>query len=155
MIYRLRRKQSLPIKIDKVWIFFSNPKNLKKITPEYMDFKIIEVDDKKMYPGQIISYIVKPILSVPIKWMTEITHVKKNIFFVDEQKSGPYKIWHHKHYFKEIEGGTEMIDIVHYKIPFGLLGRIAHRLFVRKKLNQIFDYRSKELIKIFGKYKES
>lgn len=141
-IYTLIKKQFLPITLDEAWEFFSSPANLSKITPEYMGFKIVsEYGNTKMYPGQIISYIVKPVLGIPMSWTTEITHVQEKNYFVDEQRFGPYSFWHHQHWFKEKEGGIEMTDIVHYAVPLGYLGRIANYLYVNKKLQEIFDFR--------------
>ena len=150
MVYRLKRTQKLPISIREAWNFFSNPANLREITPKYMGFKILEGTGKDMFPGQIIKYIVRPLLGIPLRWVTEITHVEKESYFVDEQRYGPYKLWHHKHFFNKIKDGVEMIDIVDYTLPFGLLGRMAHPLFIKKKLNQIFDYRYKVLENKFG-----
>ena len=104
-----------------------------------------------MYAGQIIQYIVTPLLGIPTKWVTEITHVKDKNYFVDEQRFGPYSLWHHKHFIREIKGGTEMIDIIDYKLPLGTIGRIANPIIVRPKLEEIFEYRRKKLIELFGK----
>ena len=152
-IYRFTKSQLLPITIDKAWAFLSDAKNLKKITPDYMGFNIIEKEDTKMYAGQIIQYIVTPILGIPTKWVTEITQVKDKSYFVDEQRFGPYSLWHHKHFIKEVDGGVEMLDIIDYKIPFGLIGRIANPILVKPKLNEIFDYRKQKLIDLFGELK--
>ena len=152
-IFKIHTKQKLPISIDEAWDFLSNPKNLKTITPNEMNFKIIDCDLKKIYPGQIIAYIVTPILNIPLKWVTEITHVVDKKYFVDEQRFGPYTLWHHKHFIKEIDGGIEMEDVIHYKIPFGPLGVLANYLFVQKKLGSIFVYRRKKLIELFGDLK--
>lgn len=119
-----------------------------------MGFKILEGADEKMYAGQIIKYTVTPVLGLPLGWVTEITHVKDNEYFVDEQRFGPYSLWHHKHFIKAIPGGVEMIDIVDYKLPLGILGRIAHPLFVKRQLNQIFNYRYNKLIELFGDYRD-
>lgn len=148
-IYTLTKKQFLPITLEQAWDFFSSPVNLKKITPEYMGFKITsDLGDGKMYPGQIISYIVRPVLGIPMSWTTEITHVLDKKYFVDEQRFGPYSLWHHQHWFKEVEGGVEMTDIVNYGLPLGILGRIANHIFVEKQLKEIFDYREK----VVGQY---
>jgi ligand-binding SRPBCC domain-containing protein len=116
-----------------------------------MDFNITDWDKRKAYPGQIIQYTVRPVLGFKINWVTEITQVKDKEFFIDEQRFGPYSFWHHKHFIKEIEGGVEMEDIVDYKIPFGILGQIAHVLFVKNKLKEIFKYRKNKLNELFGK----
>ena len=152
-IYTFHRKQKLPISVEKAWEFLSNPANLKTITPKYMSFDILSGNEKPMYAGQIIQYIVTPILGIKTKWVTEITHVKKNEYFVDEQRFGPYALWHHKHFINEIEGGVEMEDIIDYKIPLGLLGQIAQPILVKPKLEEIFTYRQTKLIELFGELK--
>jgi len=153
--HTLKVIQKLPASPDKTWDFLSSPDNLKNITPENMGFVInSEFNGEKMYPGMIISYIVKPMLGIKVKWVTEITHVQEPNYFVDEQRFGPYKFWHHKHFLKVIDGGIEMTDIVHYKLPFWFMGDLINFLFVRKKLEKIFEYRYKKLEGIFGVYKE-
>ncbi|WP_062059334.1 SRPBCC family protein [Aquimarina longa] len=149
-IYTLKAKQNLPISIEKAWEFLSNPKNLKTITPDYMGFTILSGADRKMYPGQIIQYIVTPIGNIKNKWVTEITHVRDGEYFVDEQRFGPYALWHHKHFLKEIPGGVEMEDIINYKVPFGLLGQLVHPFIVQPKLKEVFEYREKKLKELFG-----
>jgi ligand-binding SRPBCC domain-containing protein len=150
-IYTLTKKQFLPITLDEAWAFFSTPINLKKITPEYMGFNILtNLGDSKMYPGQIIHYIVTPVLGIPMRWTTEITHVIDRKYFVDEQRFGPYSFWHHQHWFCEVDGGVEMTDIVNYGIPLGFLGQIANTIFVQSKLQEIFDYREKVTNEMFG-----
>ena len=136
-IFKIHTKQKLPISLNEAWDFLSSPKNLKKITPKEMNFNIIDCDHKTIYPGQIIIYTVNPILNIPLKWVTEITHVVDKEYFVDEQRFGPYALWHHKHFIREIEGGVEMEDVIHYKIPLGPLGVLANYLFVQKKLQLI------------------
>ena len=152
-LYQIKTSQKLPITIEKAWNFLSNPKNLAEITPAYMNFRILSGADKKIFPGQIIQYKVSPILGLNLKWVTEITHVVDKEYFVDEQRFGPYALWHHKHYIREIEGGVEMEDVIHYKIPLGPLGVIANYLFVQKKLGSIFVFRRKKLIELFGNLK--
>ncbi len=152
-IYRFYKKQNLPISLDKAWEFLSSPANLKIITPDYMSFDILSGDDRPMYSGQIIQYIVTPILGIKTKWVTEITHVKDKEYFVDEQRFGPYALWHHKHFIKEIDGGVEMEDIIDYKVPFGILGRMVQPFMVQPKLEEIFEYRQKKLTELFGEYK--
>jgi ligand-binding SRPBCC domain-containing protein len=152
-IYTLHSKQNLPISLDEAWEFLSNPKNLKVITPEYMGFKTLSGDDREMFSGQIIQYIVTPVLGIPMKWVTEITHVQDKKYFVDEQRFGPYDLWHHKHFLKEIPGGVEMEDIVDYKVPMGIIGQLVHPFLVKPKLNEIFEFRRKKLIELFGEFK--
>lgn len=150
-VHSLRTEQRLPVDLKQAWDFFSSPANLSVITPSKMDFRIISKHHgDKMYPGQLIEYTVKPVLGVPLYWMTEITHVEPQRFFVDEQRYGPYSLWHHQHHFREIDGGVEMTDIVHYKIPLGWLGDIANTIFVKKQLAEIFDYRFKKVEELFG-----
>ena len=151
-IYRFVRTQKIPININEAWSFLSDPNNLKTITPSYMGFHIIENENTEMYSGQIIKYTVSPILGIKINWVTEITHVKNLEYFVDEQRFGPYSFWHHKHFIKEIKGGVEMVDVLDYALPFGILGRIFHPVIVKPKLNEIFNYRREKLIKIFGNF---
>ncbi|MBT8263322.1 MAG: SRPBCC family protein [Bacteroidia bacterium] len=152
-IYTLKAIQNLPISRQQAWEFLSDPKNLKVITPDYMGFNILSGADRPMYAGQIIQYIVTPVLGIKTKWVTEITHVKEGSYFVDEQRFGPYSLWHHKHFIKEIDGGVEMEDIIDYKVPFGIIGQWVHPFLVKPKLNQIFEYRQKKLIELFGEYK--
>lgn len=149
--YSLKTTQRIPVSPEKAWDFFSNPANLQRITPAHMQFNIISrYHGERMYPGQIIEYKVKPLLGIPLYWMTEITHVKEGSYFIDEQRFGPYSLWHHQHHFSPIEGGVEMTDIVHYKIPLGPLGQLANTLFVARQLHQIFDYRFKKVEELFG-----
>lgn len=153
-IYTLHTIQKLPISLEKAWEFLSDPANLKTITPDYMGFDILSGSERKMFPGQIIQYIVTPVAGIKTKWVTEITHVRELEYFVDEQRFGPYALWHHKHFLKKIPGGVEMEDVVDYKLPFGVLGQMVHPLLVKPKLDEIFDYRRKKLIELFGSYKE-
>lgn len=150
-VYSLKTVQIIPITLSEAWKFFSKPDNLQNITPAYMGFTIkSKHHGEKMYAGQIIEYTIKPLLGVPIYWMTEITHVEEGKYFIDEQRFGPYSLWHHQHHFKEVGSGVEMTDIVHYKIPFWFIGDIANTLFVQNQLKQIFDYRQQSVKKMFG-----
>jgi len=152
MLHIIRTKQFIKGDINVIWKFMSSPENLAVITPDKMGFEIISDrnDIEKMYAGQIVEYYVKPFAGIRMHWVTEITHVKDNEYFVDEQRIGPYRLWHHNHFLKEVEGGVEMTDIVYYKAPFGLLGRIADRLFIKKQLKTIFDYRYNKIDEIFN-----
>jgi ligand-binding SRPBCC domain-containing protein len=150
-MYQLIKKQIVHTDINTCWEFFSNPANLKVITPDYMGFNVKTETPSEMYEGLIIGYSVSPLLNIPMEWVTEITHVKDKSFFVDEQRVGPYKLWHHEHHFKEIDGGVEMIDIVSYKPPFGVLGKIVHPFLIKPKLEQIFAYRFQKVEDIFNK----
>lgn len=151
-IYRLHKKQNLPISVEKAWDFLSDPKNLKTITPDYMGFEILSGADRPMFAGQIIQYIVTPVLGIKTKWVTEITHSVDHYYFVDEQRFGPYALWHHKHFIKAIPGGVEMEDIIDYKLPMGILGQWVHPFLVKPKLKEIFDYRKAKLESMFGIY---
>lgn len=153
-IYTLHKKQKLPISLEEAWNFLSNPKNLKIITPDYMSFDMITKTDRPLYTGQILQYIVTPLLGIKTKWVSEITHIEDKKYFVDEQLYGPYSLWHHKHFIKEIDGGVEMEDIIDYKIPLGILGQLVHPFLVKPKLEEIFSYRQKKLIELFGEYKQ-
>ncbi len=120
-----------------------------------MGFNILSGADRKMYPGQVIQYIVTPLFGIKMRWVTEITHVEEGMYFVDEQRFGPYALWHHKHFFRAVEGGTEMEDIVDYGLPLGFLGRWMHPIIVKGKLEEIFDFRRRRMLELFGPYKES
>jgi len=149
-IYNLKRIQLLPISLPEAWEFFSSPGNLSKITPEYMGFKILYLSGgDKAYAGQIIRYRVSILPGIKVHWVTEITQLKELAYFIDEQRFGPYTLWHHQHHFKEVPGGVEMTDEVNYAIPLGLLGRFAHWLFVGKEVNTIFEHRFRILEQYF------
>lgn len=141
--------QFVPATIDTVWDFFSSPSNLAKITPSAMAFTITSPSTLMMYPGMLITYNVSPVLGVKMNWVTEITQIRKNMYFIDEQRSGPYSIWHHEHHFREVEGGVEMRDILYYKVPFGLVGKLADFLFVKAKVKQIFEFRNLRINELF------
>ncbi len=151
--HSIKTVQKIPISLEKAWSFFSDPANLQVITPATMGFKVMSKHQGPvMYAGQIIEYKVSPVLNIPLYWMTEITQVKDKEYFIDEQRFGPYSFWHHQHHFKEIPGGVEMTDIIHYKYPLWILGRLANLLFVKKKLRSIFNYRFQKVEELFGKW---
>lgn len=152
-MYTKRSIQKIPISLDEAWDFLSNPKNLKVITPEYMTFSIISGADRKMFAGQIIQYLVTPIFGIKTKWVSEITHLVEKDYFVDVQLFGPYAFWHHKHFIKEIDGGVELEDVIDYQVPLGFLGKLVHPILVKPKLEEIFEYRRKKLIELFGELK--
>ena len=152
-VYRLSRTQRLPILLEEAWAYFSSPQNLQEITPDDLKFKVLtDLAGEKMYSGQIINYIVTPLLNIPMRWTTEIKHVEEGRYFVDEQRFGPYALWHHKHFIKAIEGGVEMEDIIDYKVPMGWLGQLVHPFLVKPKLEEIFSFRQKKLVELFGTY---
>ena len=148
-MYQLKRTQFIKTDIDQAWDFFSSPKNLQVITPPYLGFEIKSELPEKMYPGLFINYKVSPLLGIKLNWTTEITHVEEPHFFVDEQRVGPYRIWHHEHHFVQKDGGIEMTDIVSYQLPFGWLGRLFHPVIVAPKLKEIFAYRFKKVEELF------
>ena len=146
-----KAEQILPISIEKAWDFFSSPKNLSVITPPSMGFLILsDFQGEGIYEGMLIDYKVRPLLGIPMHWKTEITNVKENHVFTDQQLTGPYKVWRHTHTFTPHEKGVLMTDVIEYKLPFGWLGQIVEKLIVRNKIKSIFDYRKNVLTKIFN-----
>lgn len=150
-MYKIEREQFLPIPLQEAWDFFSSPSNLSKITPSSLGFVVHGIVPERMYPGLFIQYTVSPLFGIPMRWVTEITHVREGEYFVDEQRVGPYSIWHHEHFFTAVEGGVLMRDVVHYKVPLGILGQLVHPFIVRPKLEQIFSYRWESNERMFGK----
>lgn len=148
-IHQLEVSQKLPITLNEAWEFFSSPKNLDLITPDDMSFQIISGADSKTYAGQLITYKIKPLLNVPMNWVTEITQCVEGRYFIDEQRFGPYKFWHHQHHFEATKNGVLMMDILHYALPFGFLGGLMGKLFIHQKVMDIFSYREKKLNEIF------
>jgi ligand-binding SRPBCC domain-containing protein len=149
-VYNLTRTQFLPISLSEAWNFFSTPRNLSKITPEHMGFKILYVSGgEKAYAGQIIRYQISILPGIKVHWVTEITQVQEPRYFIDEQRFGPYALWHHQHHFVEVPGGVKMTDEVNYAIPLGILGRLAHFIFVGREVNRIFDHRYTVLEEFF------
>ena len=147
--FTLERIQTLPVGIEQAWDFFSDPGNLARITPPSMRFRITSPPQSATYAGQILTYTVRPLLGISMDWITEITHVSRPHFFVDEQRFGPYLFWHHQHFFREVEGGVEVRDLVHYLLHHDQLAWLVNRLIVAPRLKRIFDYRSKALQDIF------
>jgi len=146
----LREVQRLPISLPEAWSFFSDPRNLPRITPPSLGLEVTSDLPGVMYPGMIITYRVRPIPWVSVGWVTEITHVREPVLFVDEQRFGPYRFWHHEHHFREVEGGVEMKDIVHYALPLGTIGRVFGGPLVRRRLERIFSFRRRFLVREFG-----
>lgn len=153
LAHTIKNVQKIPASQDKVWDFFSDPANLQRITPAEMNFRVIsKYHGDTLYAGQLFEYKVSPLFGIPLYWMTEVSHVRAVDFFSDEQRFGPYRMWQHQHHFKTIPGGTEMMDIIHYKNPLGVLGRLANGWFVKKKLRHLFEYRFVKVEEIFGKW---
>jgi ligand-binding SRPBCC domain-containing protein len=149
-IYLLEREQRLPLELGEAWAFFSDPRNLARITPAFMRFEITTPVPDRIYEGLIVGYRVRPLLDIPVTWVTEITHVAEPLRFIDEQRLGPYRFWHHQHHFTEIDGGTQVRDAVHYALPLDPAVRILHRWLVKPQLERIFDYRRAVLHELFG-----
>ena len=151
--YPLRFETLIPASLDKTWDFFTSPLNLDKITPPEMGLAVTSdyKANDKVYAGMIITYKITPLPGIKMNWMTEITQVKEKEYFVDEQRFGPYALWHHQHHFKEVDGGVLMTDILNYAIPYGFIGRMANGLFVAKKVRSVFEYRGKAIEGVFGK----
>jgi ligand-binding SRPBCC domain-containing protein len=150
-LHTIIRKQKIYSDIYRVWDFFSSPMNLRIITPDWLNFVVISDLPDKMYPGMIVEYRVSPIFNIPVRWITEITHVDEPFYFVDEQRFGPYKFWHHKHFFIQKVDHVEMVDKVDYILPYGVFGEFFY-FYVNKKLLNIFDYRYKRIDELFNKF---
>ncbi|MBA2368293.1 MAG: SRPBCC family protein [Candidatus Protochlamydia sp.] len=152
-MYKLKYLQKIPLSVDESWEFFSSPENLKTLTPEKLRFTIKgDAENRSMYSGQIIAYTIRPIFNFPLEWITEITHVEKPHYFIDEQRFGSYKFWHHEHRFNPIEGGVEIVDTIYYKLPFGPFGKILNSLKIKPDIEEIFTYRRKKMENLFGSY---
>jgi ligand-binding SRPBCC domain-containing protein len=136
--------------LPEAWDFFSDPRNLERITPPALSMRITSGIPRQMHPGMLVTYTIRIFPGIPARWVTEITHVAKPRLFVDEQRFGPYRFWHHQHHFREVEGGTEVEDIVHYALPFGPAGRMFGGRFVRRQLTEIFSFRRRILEETFG-----
>jgi ligand-binding SRPBCC domain-containing protein len=151
-VVSITRFQTVPGDPSHIWAFFANPLNLSLITPPYMRFRTLTdltLFPHRIYPGQLIEYRLRPLPLYSVRWVTEIMLVDEGSCFIDEQRSGPYRLWHHEHYFRPVAGGVEMTDIVNYEVPFGWIGRLANALFVRRQVEGIFDYRYREIEKLF------
>lgn len=148
-MYQLKRTQLIRTDLQTCWEYFSAPANLHVITPDYIDFKVHTTVPERMYEGLIIRYTIRPILGIPLNWISEIKTIREGVYFVDEQRQGPYKMWHHEHHFKEVEDGVEMTDIISYSMPLGFIGKFVHWLFIGKQLEEIFDYRIKKVDELF------
>lgn len=151
MFYQLKKEQYLPVKKESLWDFVSSPKNLKRITPTYMGFDIITPDvPEEMYNGVHIGYIVKPLWGVKMKWLSELKHIRKNEYFVDEQRVGPYRYWFHEHILEDNGEGCLMTDRISYALPRLPFSTIINKWIVRRKLEEIFEYREKVFAENFS-----
>ena len=149
MLYRMDRAQTLPIPQDEAWRFFSTPGNLPRITPPWLDFTVLSDAKAEMYAGMILRFRLRPLLRFPVSWTTEITHMQKPSFFVDEQRFGPYRFWHHQHRFSPVKDGTRVEDVVHYRLKGGILGRALFAKWIYPRVVEIFEYRRKVLLDLF------
>ncbi|MFN0095299.1 MAG: SRPBCC family protein [Dehalococcoidia bacterium] len=148
-LHRHREVALVEADLGDVWRFFSDPRNLSKITPPWLGLQLTCEPPAEMYPGLILTYTVRPIARVPMTWVTEITHVLDRRLFVDEQRFGPYRFWHHQHHFRQVPAGVEMEDIVHYAVPFGPLGDAVNRLSVKQRVQSIFSHRTGVIREVF------
>jgi ligand-binding SRPBCC domain-containing protein len=149
-LHTFHKIQRLAISPGQAWRFFSDPRNLCEITPDWLAFKMTCPVDDAMYPGQILTYTIQPVPGVRLNWTTEITHVQEPVYFVDEQRFGPYRFWHHQHHFQKSGRSVEVTDLVHYALPLGPLGEAVHALLIRARLKDIFDYREEALRRRFS-----
>lgn len=149
-VHSLKQEQALPISLDDAWDFFSSPRNLEEMTPPGMGFRIVSLPSESLYEGEIIQYSVKALPGIWIPWVSEIKAVVPGESFVDDQISGPFRFWHHRHSFASIEGGTLVTDLIHYSIGFGPFGEVARHLFVKGQLEVMFRHRRVTLEKKFG-----
>lgn len=149
-LHRFTATQFLPVELETAWGFFSDPRNLQTMTPPWLNLVPTSEIPQEMHPGLIVTYRVKPAFGIAVTWVTEITHVVDRQLFVDEQRSGPYRFWHHQHHFREVAGGTEARDILHYELPLGLVGDLAGAVLVKKRVAGIFEYRRRALERRFG-----
>jgi ligand-binding SRPBCC domain-containing protein len=148
-LFIFKQEQFIPGKPERIWNFFTDPANLKTITPPYMGFDIKSGADERMFEGQVISYTVRPFPGIPLNWITEITHVEAGVYFIDEQRFGPYRFWHHRHRFEKAKGGVLMTDTVHYGLPVPIFQNLINDLIVRPRLEEIFSYRRKKIEELF------
>jgi ligand-binding SRPBCC domain-containing protein len=154
-LHRFTATQFLPVDLGTAWGFFSDPRNLQTMTPPWLNLIPISEVPQEMHPGLIVTYRVKPVLGIPVTWVTEITHVVDRELFVDEQRSGPYRFWHHQHHFREVGGGIEARDILHYALPLGLAGDLAGGALVKNRVAEIFEYRRLALNELFVDHRQS
>lgn len=152
MIHQFTQKQTIPAPIDVVWDYFATPRNLNQMTPPQMNFEIIQGGEDAMYAGQMIEYTVELMKGIKTRWLTEITHVEPGSFFIDEQRIGPYRLWHHEHHFRSVQDGVKMTDKITYALPFGPIGNLVHALWVKGQLEKIFNFRFHKVGELFGNF---
>ncbi len=150
-MYQIKRTQIIPLDLATFWDFFMKADTLLVITPKHMGMEMRTQVPESMYEGLMIEYRMRPLFGIPLNWIAEIKTVKEQALFIDEQRKGPFKIWHHEHHFRAVEGGVEMTDLLTYALPLGFLGRMSHGLLVKPRLEALFDHRYQVLEQIFGK----
>lgn len=149
-LYRILSRQQLPTTLEQAWDFCSTPRNLPAITPEWLHFTVTSDVPDRMYPGLAMTYSITPVPFWRVEWLTVITAIDEGRNFVDEQRTGPYRLWHHEHRFEPVDGGVEMRDVVHYALPLDPLSRPLHDYLVRRQLQDVFEYRFRSLARLFG-----
>lgn len=149
-IHRFESSQHLRTSPEEAWAFFATPRNLAAITPPNMRFELTSVPPARMYPGLVITYRLRPFGGIPVTWVTEITHIEEPHRFVDEQRVGPYRMWHHEHTFVPVPGGVGARDLVYYVLPGGPLGALLNRWLVGPRVRAIFEHRRRVLAARFG-----
>lgn len=149
-VQELRASQTVPIPCSQAWEFFSDPRNLAVITPDRMGFRLLSAPPPRIHAGLFLRYSVRVLPGYRTEWVSEITQSRAPEYFVDEQRVGPYRLWHHEHFLKPVPGGTLVEDVVHYALPFGLPGRLLAGAFVRGELETIFAFRARALRDRFG-----
>jgi ligand-binding SRPBCC domain-containing protein len=154
VIRQLQREQFVPADAARVWDFFATPLNLNELTPPHLKFRIVGEPPRAMHAGQIIEYRISPLPGIWLRWVTEITRVEPGACFVDEQRAGPYKAWHHEHSFRPVPGGVHMTDCVTYDVGWGPFGWVAEKPWVRHQLKRIFDYRFRRVAELFGRARD-
>ncbi len=149
-MYSILYRQIIPRPIEQTWDFFSNPANLKLLTPAGMKFELMNESIDEMYEGIVLGYTLAPLAGIKLSWYSEITKIEAKKYFIDQQLKGPFKIWHHQHHFRETDSGTEVTDLVHYELPLGFIGKLFHPLFVERRVKDMFEYRYQKARELFG-----
>jgi ligand-binding SRPBCC domain-containing protein len=152
-MFKVEREILLPVPLEEAWNFFAQPKNLAEITPPEMRMELVDEERGPMYEGMVLRFKVSPLLGIKLNWTSEISKIVPLQYFIDTMIDGPFAKWHHQHFFEAADGGTLARDIIHYKPPFGLLGKAAKSLLIEKNINQLFEYRTQKLSEIFNKPK--
>jgi ligand-binding SRPBCC domain-containing protein len=152
--HSLHRRQRVAATLEAAWDFFASPSNLARLTPPWLKFELLSPVPDRMHPGLLIDYRLRPVWGIPVKWTTEILEVEAPHRFLDAQSKGPYRMWRHEHWFREVPGGVEIEDRVDYALPWGALGEPAHVYMVRPRLGSIFEFRRRTVEEIFGRLRD-